>query len=285
MSGGKVAVLGLGMMGAGMARNLVAAGMPTTVWNRNPERSAPLADAGATVAASVAEAVAGADVVLTMLWDADSVIDTLRLGEGSYAADAVLVQASTVGIEGSERIGQVANELGLVYIDSPVLGTKQPAESGDLVVLASGPRVTEPIVAPIFNAVGAKTVWLGEAGEASRLKMVINALVLSLTASVAQSIGLARALGIDPQAFLDAIDGGALDSPYLRAKSAAMMAGEFPASFALDGGAKDAALILEAGAETSADLTLMRAVHQQLLEVLAAGHGDEDLAAVVRVHN
>lgn len=285
MSHTTVAVLGTGTMGAGMARNLAAAGLTLRVWNRNPDRAAPLAEAGATVCETVAEAVAGAEVVLTMLWDADSVIETLRQGAGAFAPGAVLVQASTVGVDGAARIDEIAAELGLVYIDAPVLGTKQPAESGNLVVLASGPSSAQAAVTPVFEAVGGRTIWVGdEAGAASRLKLVVNAFVLSLTASVAQSIGLARAFGLDPKTFIDAVTGGPMDNGYLQGKGAAMLAGVFPAAFGLDGAAKDAALILEGAQGGEADLGLMQAVHDQFHRVLAAGHGDEDLSAVVRVH-
>lgn len=280
-----VAVLGTGTMGAPMARNLAAAGLTTRVWNRNPERARPLAQAGATVCDTVAEAVTDAEVVLTMLWDADSVIETLRHGAGSFAPGAVLVQSSTVGVDGVSRIDEVAAELGLVHIDAPVLGTKQPAETGNLVVLASGAASARPTLTQVFEAVGGRTIWVGEeAGAASRLKLVVNAFVLSLTASLAQSIGLARAFGLDAKSFIDAITGGPMDNGYLQGKGAAMLAGVFPAAFGLDGAAKDASLILEGAEGGDVDLGLMQAVHEQFHRVLKAGHGDEDLAAVVRVH-
>jgi 3-hydroxyisobutyrate dehydrogenase len=284
MSSLKVAVLGTGTMGAGMARNIAAAGLETRVWNRNPERARPLEEAGATLCTTVSDAVTGADVVVTMLWDADSVVETLRTAAASYAPGTVLIQASTVGVAGAREIGVVAEELGLVYLDAPVLGTKQPAESGNLVVLASGPRDVESTVAPVFDAVGAKTLWVGEAGAASRLKLVANAFVLSLSASIAQSIGLARALGVDPSLFLEAVAGGPLDNVYVQGKGSAMIAGTFPAAFGLDGGAKDAELILAAAAGSAMDLRLMQAVHHQLSQVANHGYGDEDIAAIVRVH-
>ncbi len=280
-----VAVLGTGTMGAGMARNIAGAGLVTRAWNRSAERAAPLADAGIVVCGSPAEAVTGADVVLSMLWDADSVVDTLRAAAVAVSPGAVLVQSATVGEEGVARIDTVATELGLVHLDAPVLGTKQPAETGNLVVLVSGPRSAEAVVSPVFAAVGSRTVWVGdEPGVASRLKLVANAFVFSLTASVAQSVGLARSFGLDPQLFLEAVAGGPLDSGYLQGKGGAMLAGSFPPAFGLDGAAKDVSLILAAAESGTADLTLMRAVHEQFVRVLDAGYGDEDIAAVVRVH-
>ncbi|MGL5825238.1 MAG: NAD(P)-dependent oxidoreductase [Nocardioides sp.] len=279
-----VAVLGTGTMGAPMARNIAEAGLDTRVWDRTEARARPLADVGATVCASVGDAVSGADVVVTMLWDADSVTEALLAGSGHYAAGAVLVQASTVGVDGANAVGVVAEELGLTYVDAPVLGTKQPAQTGNLLVLASGPREAESTVAPVFEAIGAKTMWLGEAGVASRLKLVANAFVLSLSASIAQSVGLARALDVDPKLFLEAVSGGPLDNVYVQGKGGAMIAGTFPAAFGLGGGAKDAGLILAATADDAMDRRLMEAVHAQLSQVLNDGYGDEDIAAIVRVH-
>lgn len=138
-----VAFLGTGTMGAPMARNVAATGLETRVWSRTASRAEPLADVAtvcATVCATVAEAVAGADVVVTMLYDADSVAATMEGARGSLAGDAVWVQQSTVGVEGSDRLAALATDLGVAYLDAPVLGTKEPAEEEALVVLASGPE-------------------------------------------------------------------------------------------------------------------------------------------------
>jgi 3-hydroxyisobutyrate dehydrogenase len=124
-----------------------------------------------------------------------------------------------------------------------VLGTKEPAEKGALVVLASGPEDARERVAPVCDAIGSKTLWLGPAGAGSRLKLVCNSWVFMVTAGVAQAVAGARALGLDPRDFLAAIEGGPLDAPYVHVKSGLMLDGEFPPSFALGGAAKDARLI------------------------------------------
>ncbi len=202
----RVCVLGTGTMGAGMARNLAAAGLDTTAWNRTASRAAPLAEAGVSVCAELTDAVRDADVVITMLWDADTVEEVLREAGGGWASDAVLLQTSTVGIEGADRLAEVAAELGLRYVDAPVQGTKQPAEQGTLVVLASGPEDTREVLAPVLDAVGSRTLWLGGAGTGSRLKLATNAFVVTVTASLAESMSVAQALGIAPGTFLEAID-------------------------------------------------------------------------------
>ncbi len=236
-----VTVLGTGTMGAGMVRSLRRADLPVRVWNRDPDKARALADTGAEAFDSPAEAVAGADVVLTMLLDAGAVLDVVR--QASPAAGTVWLQTSTVGLEGADATVAAAQELDLVLVDCPVLGTKQPAEKGALVLLASGPEEVRPRLSPVLEALGSKTLWLGPAGAGSRLKMVANAWLFTITAGVAQSVALARGLGLDPHDFLAAIEGGPLDTPYAHLKAGLMIDGEYPVSFALTGAAKDARLI------------------------------------------
>jgi 3-hydroxyisobutyrate dehydrogenase len=236
-----VTVLGTGTMGAGMVRSLRRAGLPVRAWNRDPAKARALTGTGAEALDSPAEAVAGADVVLTMLLDTDAVVDVIR--RASPPRGTVWLQCSTVGVDGADRVAAVADELGLVLVDCPVLGTKEPAEKGSLVLLASGPEEIRDRLAPVFDALGSKTLWLGAAGAGSRLKLACNAWVFMVTAGAAQSVALARALGLDPQHFLDAIAGGPLDTPYAHLKSALMLRGEFPVSFGLTVAAKDARLI------------------------------------------
>jgi len=239
-----VAVLGTGTMGAGMVRSLRRARIPVRAWNRDPAKAKALTDTGAEAQRSPAEAVAGADVVLTMLFDADAVIDVVR--QAGPPAGTTWLQCSTVGVAGADRIAALAAELDLVLVDCPVLGTKEPAEKGALVMLASGPEQTRTQLTPVLDALGTRTLWLGEAGAGSRLKMACNAWLFMITAGAAQSIALARGLGVDPQQFLAAIAGGPLDTPYAHVKGSLMMAGDFPVSFGLTGAAKDARLIQEA---------------------------------------
>lgn len=273
-----VAFLGTGTMGGPMARNVAAAGLETRVWNRTAAKAEPLADV-ATVCGGVAEAVDGADVVVTMLYDADSVAATMEEARGSLAPDAVWVQQSTVGVEGSDRLAALAADLGVAYLDAPVLGTKEPAEKGALVVLASGPEELRERVAPVLDAVGSRTTWVGPVGAGSRLKLAANAWVLSVVQGVADSLTLARELGVDPRAFLDAVSGGALDAPYVQLKGAAMLDGEHDASFALSGGVKDAGLILDAARDAGVDLSLVPGLHDRMRAADQAGYGDLDLSA------
>jgi 3-hydroxyisobutyrate dehydrogenase len=262
-----VTVLGAGTMGAGMVRSLRRAGLPVRVWNRDGAKARALTDVGAVAFDSPAGAADGADVVITMLHDADAVTDAIR--RAAPAPGTVWLQTSTVGLDGAERTIALARELRVEFVDSPVMGTRKPAEEGALVLLASGSESARPRLAPVFDALGRKTLWLGKAGAGSRLKLACNAWVLMLTAGVAQSIALARALGVEPQEFFEAIAGGPLDSPYARTKGALILSDEYPVSFALSGAVKDGHLIGSALRGADVSDRLMAAV----IETLEAASG------------
>ncbi|MGH3877544.1 MAG: NAD(P)-dependent oxidoreductase [Actinophytocola sp.] len=277
-----VAVLGTGIMGAGMARNLVRAGFAVTVWNRNADRARPLAEDGAAVADSPGAAVAEAEVVLTMLFDAGAVDEVMAAALPAVRPDALWVQSSTVGVEATERYADLAGRHGLGFVDAPVLGTRQPAEQGTLTVLAAAAQAVRERVTPVLDAVGARTLWVGERpGDGHRLKLVANAWVLSITTATAQSIALAEQLGLDPARFLEVISGGPTDSAYAQLKGKNMITGELSPAFPLAGAVKDAGLILAAIRASGVDDRLMGAVHALLDAAAEAGHTDEDMAAVV----
>ena len=277
-----VALLGTGTMGAGMARQVAAAGLELRVWNRSPEKAEPLSDV-ATVCTDVAEAVRGADVVVTMLFDADACHDTLRQAADALGEGTVWVQSSTVGVAGNDRLVGLAAELGLTYLDAPVLGTRKPAEDGALVVLASGPSSVRPTVDPVLEAVGSRTVWVSEEpGGASRLKLACNAWVLTVVEGVAESLAMTRALGLDPALFLEAVQGSAVEAPYVPLKGKAMIAGDFEPDFALSGGLKDLGLMLDAVGPTDLEPRILPVLHAQFAEAVEQGYGDQDLAATYR---
>lgn len=277
-----VALLGTGTMGVGMAHSLLRAGLPLTVWNRHPEKAAPLADDGATVASSLEEAVRGANVVITMLFDDDSVAAVIEQAIPSFEPGTVWVQASTVGREGIARLAALAAPHGIPFYDAPMVGTKQPAEDGKLTVLAAGPETTRDVVTPVFDAVGAKTVWLGDtAGPASALKLVANSWIATVTAGAAFGIQQATAFGLDPAKFLEAISGGAADSPYLQTKGRTIIEDRTSdTQFALDGIRKDLGLILEADVAAGVPTVLIDALVEAYGRASDSGHGNSDISAV-----
>jgi 3-hydroxyisobutyrate dehydrogenase len=271
-----VAVLGTGIMGAPMARNLLAAGFPVRAWNRSREKAAPLAGAGAVVAGSPAEAADGAQIVLTMLADADAVLDSV---DAALDGPDVWVQASTIGIEGTERCAALAADRGVAFVDAPVLGTKQPAEAGRLTVLASGPAAERERLAPLFDAVGARTIWVGDAGAGTRLKLVANSWVLTLVEGLAETIALAEGVGVAPESFLEAIAGGLMDCGYAQQKGKAMIERSFEPAFPLRLAAKDVRLIEDAARRHELDLPLHAAIAARFAEGVGRGNGDLDMAA------
>jgi 3-hydroxyisobutyrate dehydrogenase len=269
-------------MGGPMAKNIAAAGMETRVWNRTREKAEEIAGDGITVAGTPAEAVDGADIVVTMLADG-GVVESVMTEGGALAAmrdDAIWVQSSTVGIEATERLAQLAEERGVDYTDVPVLGTKGPAEKGELMVLASGPDEALGKATPVFDAIGTKTVRLGAAGEATRLKLVINNWLLSLLVDLGETMAFAESIGVDPQAFLDAIDGGAVGSPYAQLKGRQMIERDFPTAFPLKLALKDLELVLDAAERHDANMPLASAAAQNFRRAVEQGHGEKDMSAV-----
>ena len=265
-----------------MARNLLAAGMEVRAWNRSREKVEPLADDGAQVTDAAAEAAGGADFVLTMLADAGVIEEVVGEGDmlSALADGGVWLQMSTVGSEGSERLAKLAQESDIAYVDAPVLGTKQPAEQGQLIVLASGPDEVHEKCEPLFDAIGSKTVWLGEAGGGSRLKLVVNSWIVGLLGVLAETVSLARATGVDPQRFLEIIEGGPLDLPYAQMKGNMMIGEDFPASFSTKLARKDAGLVLDAAEANGLRLAIAEAVAAHFDEAIQSGYGEEDMAAI-----
>jgi 3-hydroxyisobutyrate dehydrogenase len=265
-----------------MARNIAAAGLETRAWNRTREKAEALAGDGVTVADTPADAVEGADIVLTMLADGPTVESVMTDGGALKAMrdDAVWIQSSTVGIQATERLAKLAEDRGVTFVDAPVLGTKAPAEKGELTVLASGPEAARDSCAPVFDAIGSKTVWLGDAGEGTRLKLVINNWLMLLLGNLAETIAFAKRIGVDPRAFLDAIDGSAVGAPYAQMKGPMMLDGEFPTSFPLKLAFKDLELVLEASERHEGEMPVARAAAERFKRAVELGHGDEDMAAV-----
>lgn len=275
----RLAFLGAGgTMGLGMARNLANAGFDVHAWNRTREKAEPLAADGVTVASSSAEAARGAEVVITMLTDADAVLEAIDGVLDVLGDSALWIQMSTIGIAGFERCEQAAKPSGVTLVDAPVLGTKQPAENGELIVLASGPDGAQERCPPIFDAVGKKTLWLGEAGAGSRLKVVTNSWIVALVEGLAETLALAEGIGVDPSRLLEAIDGGPLDSAYAQMKGKAMIERSFDPAFKLSLATKDAGLVREAIERHGLELPVLDAIRNRL-EAGTKEHGDEDLAA------
>src|ERR1700722_3325966 len=280
-----VAVLGIGAMGHGMAASALRAGIPTIVWNRTMDTTRDLAELGAEIAETAADAARRAAIVVTMGTNADAVISIAR-DHGMLAAmapGAVWAQMSTIGVEGTDRVTAMAGDErpDVMLLDAPVSGSKDPAERGQLTIFASGPGEARARVAPLFDAFRKRTLWAGAAGAGTRLKLVNNTWLAFAAEAVAASVALARRLGLETETVMDALGGGPLMSAWQAAKLRRIADGEFSAQFALSLALKDVHLALQAaGDDRFAVLACLADEWQQAVE---QGLGEQDLTIVTRV--
>ena len=275
-----VAVIGAGIMGSAMARNLVAAGFDTRVWDRSASATGPLADAGAVVAASAQDAVKNARVVITMLPTPDALESVIFDGSltRAFADGCVWAQMGTIGVEATQRARERldAGRPDVMFVDAPVSGSKGPAEHGQLLILASGPTAAGPTVCPVFDVLGRKTVWLGTAGKGSQMKLVVNAYMSILIEGVAETLELADRLDIGHQQLAEVIAGGPLDAPIADAKLHKMDQRDFAPEFPLEWALKDVDLAIGAAGVAP---PLLAALSTQWHAAVAAGHGRQDISA------
>jgi len=276
-----VAVLGLGTMGGGMARRLLEKGFAVEVWNRSSGPAAALAADGAIAHADVAQAVAPADVVLTMLPTADAVSEVMLRGGviDAVRPGATWAQMGTIGIEATERLAaEVARRRPDVsFVDAPVSGSREPARTGRLVILASGPDRAQAILEPVFGALGQRTVWLGPAGRGSRMKLVLNTLLAFEIEAVAEVDALASRLGVPYADLVQIVAGGPLASTVEMTKLAKMEGGDHSADFSLEWALKDLDLALNAsGVETT---PVVMVIAERWRELVQEGYGRLDVSA------
>ena len=277
-----IAILGTGIIGAPVARNLRKPGFKVRAWNRTRAKAEALTESGIEVAATPADAVSGADIVLTLLKDGPAVLEAMTEAAKNLASGTVWAQMSTVGIAPLERLAAFAEQHGLVFYDAPVQGTRQPAEQAQLIIIASGPERTRAFIQPVFDAIGKRTLWLsdeGASGASSRLKLALNNWSFTITHGAAESIAIARGLGVDPAQMLEVIKGGPLDSPFFQVKAAAILSGDYATSFSIANAVKDSELIIEAAKDAGIRADAAVAGLKKFRRALDAGHGDKDMAA------
>jgi 3-hydroxyisobutyrate dehydrogenase len=276
-----VAVIGAGTMGSAIARRLRDAGLTVGVWDRNKQHALALADLGATAFDDPKDAVKDATVVLTLLPTAD-VVTEVMLGRGvvdAMSAGAVWAQMGTVGVGEVERLDAEvrARRPEIQFVDAPVSGSQHPAETGQLLVLASGPETAMSTVAPIFDAIGRRTLWLGPAGTGSRLKLVLNTWLAFEVEAAAEAAAVATRLEIDPQALADAIAGNPLASPLATAKLSKMQSADDRAEFALEWALKDLDLMRETVGTSEAPIAI--AIANRWRSLVDQGFGSLDVSA------
>jgi 3-hydroxyisobutyrate dehydrogenase len=279
-----VAFLGIGTMGHAMATRALGAGIPTIVWNREPEATRDLANLGAEVAESAADAGRRAAIVVTMVTDADVVLGIAK-DQGMLAAlapGAIWVQMSTIGDGGIKRVESLvrAERPDVVLIDAPVSGSKGPAEQGQLTIFASGSDAVRSRLVPLFDALGRRTIWVGPVGTGSRLKLVANTWLALAAEAVNVSVALSHQLGLETESVMNALGDGPLVSSWQAAKLERIAQGDFSAQFALALALKDVHLALaDVGRERFPALTSLADEWQGVVD---RGFGDDDLTVVAQ---
>jgi 3-hydroxyisobutyrate dehydrogenase len=279
-----VAVLGIGAMGHGMAASALRAGIPVIVWDRSAEATRDLAGRGAEVARSAADAARLAAIVVTMVTDADAVISIAR-DQGMLAAlapGAIWAQMSTIGVAGIDAVAALVSgaRRDVMLLDAPVSGSRDPAERGELTIFASGPAQARSRVAPLFGALGQRTIWAGEAGAGTRLKLVNNTWLAFAAEAVANSVALARQLGLETATVVDALGGSTLVSPWQAAKLQRIATGEFSAQFALSLALKDVHLALQAAG--NGRLEVLACLAGEWQRAVGQGLGAQDVTVVTQ---
>ena len=284
MSKPRVALIGLGLMGTGMARRLLGAGFPLTVYNRNPQRAALLADEGAHVAASPREAAARADIVLSMVSD-DVAARAVWLGEQGALAGAargtVLVDCSTVSVAWIEELSRAAAAAGCPLLDAPVTGSKPQAAAGELSFLVGGSADALEIARPALAVMSRAIVHVGATGAGALLKLVNNFLCGVQAASLAEAITLIEKAGLDRTKALEVLTTGAPGSPLVKTLAARMTARDYTPNFSLRLAAKDMNYAVGEGRRHGVTLSTVGPVLERYGQAIAGGHGEEDFSVVV----
>jgi 3-hydroxyisobutyrate dehydrogenase-like beta-hydroxyacid dehydrogenase len=273
-----VAVLGAGALGVAMAARLGERGYQVRLWNRTAERArAGAANSGGVVAVeTTVEATLGASAVITVLRDGGAVASVMATAIAEMPADAVWVQASTVGPRSAGTLADLARSHGVAYLDAPVSGSTTPAREGKLVWLVAGEDAALDRARPVLDALGSSVLHVGTGVEGSALKLAVNAWMTAATVAMSDVLALCDALGVDHATFVRALEAGPLAMPYELQKVGVMDAGTYTAGFAVELALKD----INLAAELAEPSPLLKVVHDRLERASSAGHGGDDVAAV-----
>ena len=280
-----ITFFGLGLMGSGMARRLLVNGFPLTVFNRSAEKSKPFAAEGALVAASPREAVAKADVIISMVAD-DNASRSLWLGENGALAAArsgtVCIECSTVTVGWVRELASAAGKKKCEFLDAPVTGSKTHAAAGELNFIVGGSPTTLEKVRPVLAAMGKTILPLGPVGSGALLKLINNFVCGVQVAALAEAMAMIERSGLDRAKALEIIANGAPGSPLVKAVSTRMTTQDFTPNFLLRLMAKDLNYAILEGGKLSVELKTAVAALEEFQRGIAAGHGEKDIAAVVK---
>jgi len=284
MSKPPVAVLGLGLMGSGMAHRLLLNQFPLKVYNRNAEKTKPLTAQGAQAAGSPREAAIGASVVLSMVADDQASRSLWQGPDGALAGVApgtICIESSTVTVRWVQELAAAAADRRCAFLDAPVTGSKSHAAGGELSFLVGGAAETLEKARPVLAAMGKSITHLGPAGSGALLKLINNFLCGVQVASLAEAMAMIERSGLDRATALGVLTNGAPGSPLFKTVAGRMATPDFTPNFLLRLMAKDLAYAIEEGAQRSVTLTTAAAALGEFKKAIQAGHGDQDIAAVV----
>ncbi len=280
----RVAFLGLGIMGGGMAHRILGAGFPLTVYNRNPAKAAPLAAAGVRVADSPAAAAANADVIISMVAD-DAASRSLWLGESgaitAVAPGAVVIESSTVTVSWVRELAVAVAGQGGEFLDAPVTGSRVHAAAGELNFLVGGPGPTLEKVRPVLAAMSKTITSLGPVGSGALVKLINNFVCGVQVAAIGEAIALIERGGLDRAKALEVLMNGAPGSPLVKTMAGRMTAPDYTPNFHLRLMAKDLGYALQEGAGHALRLETAAAALKVFQAGIAAGLGEQDMAAVI----
>ena len=283
----KIAFIGLGRMGSGMARNLMRAGHELAVYNRSRERAEPFAKEGGRVAGSPAEACAAADIAITMLADDQAVEEVVFWKDGIAAGlkkGAVHVSSSTISTALARRLAHEHAGRGQQYLSAPVFGRPEAAESKKLVVIPAGPAEIVDRCRPVFEAIGRQTIVIGpEAWQANASKLCGNFMIGSMIEAFGEAFATLRKAGVDPHTFLEVMN--ALFASPVYANYGQIIADQKfePAGFALKLGLKDVRLALATAEECASPMPIASLIRDHFISAIALGQENLDWSSVARI--
>jgi len=275
----QVGLLGVGLMGSAMAHRLLDQGIGVIAWDRNSAHLRALEGRGGKPARAPSEVVRSAGVVITMLPTAAVILDLIEPLLEDWPDGTIWLQMSSVGAAEADRLTHVAEAHAITLVDAPVSGSTRPAAQGELTILASGPDSARAAVAPIFDALASRVLWVGEAGMGSRLKLAANHWMITMVAALAESMQVCQAVGLDQRQFIALLDGGPLGSDYALQKLGEMRRGDYPAGFPVRLALKDLELVREVEESSQFAMPLLDVVLERFATA-SQTLADEDLAAI-----
>lgn len=282
--GERVGFIGLGLMGAPMASNLLVAGYELTVHNRSPEKQRPLVEAGADAAAGPSEVAASSDVVITMLPDTPDVEGVLAGPDGVFQAarpGTLVIDMSTISPVVTRELSDAAARRGLAMLDAPVSGADVGAREGTLAIMVGGEPDAVARAMPLFEVMGSKITHVGPSGAGQVVK-ACNQVITSVTiAAVSEAIVLGERAGVAPERMLEAVSGGLAGSKVIDIKRPQLLSREFEPGFTVDLHHKDLGIVLSTAREYGVSLPLTAIVDQLLESLRARGMGDRDHTALL----